>query len=50
MFIAGNFIADVQHDQRVGPVSCETEQHFKHEFRARHAQVVILSVTDDENE
>jgi len=31
--VAGQFIADLQHEQRIGNVSSETEQHLKHEFR-----------------
>jgi len=31
--IAMNFIAALQHEQRIGNVSSETEQHLKHEFR-----------------
>jgi hypothetical protein len=30
---AGNFITDLQAEQRLGNVSSETEQHLKHEFR-----------------
>ena len=33
MTIAGNFIAELQREQRIGNVSSETEQHLKHEFR-----------------
>jgi len=33
MTIAGNFIAAIQQEQRIGNVSSETEQHLKHEFR-----------------
>ena len=33
MTLAGNFITDIQREQRVGNVSSETEQHLKHEFR-----------------
>jgi hypothetical protein len=33
MTIAGNFITDLQREQKVGHVSSETEQHLKHEFR-----------------
>jgi hypothetical protein len=33
MTIAGQFIADLQREQRIGNVSSETEQHLKHEFR-----------------
>lgn len=33
MTIAGNFIADLQAEQKIGNVSNETEQHLKHEFR-----------------
>jgi hypothetical protein len=33
MTIAGNFIAALQQEQRIGNVSSETEQHLKHEFR-----------------
>ena len=33
MTIAGNFITDLQAEQRMGNVSYETEQHLKHEFR-----------------
>ena len=33
MTIAGQFITSLQHEQRVGNVSYETEQHLKHEFR-----------------
>jgi hypothetical protein len=31
--IAGQFITTLQHEQRLGNVSSETEQHLKHEFR-----------------
>jgi hypothetical protein len=30
---AGDFIADLQAEQRIGNVSSETEQHLKHQFR-----------------
>ena len=33
MTIAGQFIADLQREQKIGNVSYETEQHLKHEFR-----------------
>jgi hypothetical protein len=33
MSIAGDFIAAVQLEQRIGNVSSESEQHLKHEFR-----------------
>ena len=33
MSIAGQFIAELQREQRSGNVSSETEQHLKHEFR-----------------
>jgi hypothetical protein len=33
MTIAGNFITDLQAEQKIGNVSSETEQHLKHEFR-----------------
>jgi hypothetical protein len=33
MTIAGNFITDLQAEQRIGNVSSETEQRLKHEFR-----------------
>jgi hypothetical protein len=33
MTIAGQFIAHLQREQRLGNVSSETEQHLKHEFR-----------------
>ena len=33
MPIAGQFIAHLQREQRLGNVSSETEQHLKHEFR-----------------
>jgi hypothetical protein len=33
MSIAGQFITDLQHEQKIGNVSSETEQHLKHEFR-----------------
>jgi hypothetical protein len=33
MSAAGQFIADLQREQRIGNVSSETEQHLKHEFR-----------------
>ena len=33
MTFAGNFITDLQREQRIGNVSSETEQHLKHEFR-----------------
>ena len=33
MTIAGNFIRSLQHEQKQGNVSSETEQHLKHEFR-----------------
>ena len=31
--IARQFITVLQHEQRIGNVSSETEQHLKHEFR-----------------
>ena len=33
MTIAGNFITDLQAEQKIGNVSYETEQHLKHEVR-----------------
>jgi len=33
MTTAGQFITDLQAEQRIGNVSSETEQHLKHEFR-----------------
>ena len=33
MTIAGQFITNLQSEQRLGNVSSETEQHLKHEFR-----------------
>jgi hypothetical protein len=33
MSAAGQFITDLQREQRMGNVSSETEQHLKHEFR-----------------
>jgi hypothetical protein len=33
MSVAGHFITVLQHEQKLGNVSSETEQHFKHEFR-----------------
>jgi hypothetical protein len=33
MSTAGQFITDLQREQRIGNVSSETEQHLKHEFR-----------------
>jgi|ERR1019366_8715688 hypothetical protein len=33
MTIAGNFITNLQAEQRIGNVSSETEPHLKHEFR-----------------
>jgi hypothetical protein len=33
MSTAGRFITDLQREQKLGNVSSETEQHFKHEFR-----------------
>jgi hypothetical protein len=33
MTTAGQFIADLQKERRIGNVSGETEQHLKHEFR-----------------
>jgi hypothetical protein len=33
MTAAGQFIADLQKERRIGNVSAETEQHLKHEFR-----------------
>jgi hypothetical protein len=33
MTIAGQFITDLQAEQRIGNVSSETEQHLKREFR-----------------
>jgi hypothetical protein len=33
MSTAGQFITDLQREQKVGNVSSETEQHFKDEFR-----------------
>jgi hypothetical protein len=45
MTIAGEFITDLQREQKIGNVSTETEQHLKHEFRklGRDASVAILS-------
>lgn len=33
MSTAGEFVTDLQREQRIGNVSSETEQHLKHEFR-----------------
>jgi hypothetical protein len=46
MTIAGNFIAALQQEQRIGNVSSETEQHLKHEFRklGRDASGATLAV------
>jgi hypothetical protein len=33
MSTAGQFISDLQREQKIGKVSSETEQHLKHEFR-----------------
>jgi hypothetical protein len=46
MTTAGNFIAELQRERRIGNVSPETEQHLKHEFRAlgRDASRTILAV------
>ena len=48
---AGQFIADLQREQRIGNVSSETEQHLKHEFRrlGRDASDASLAaaVTDE---
>jgi hypothetical protein len=33
MAIAGNFITDLQREQKIRNVSHDTEQHLKHEFR-----------------
>jgi hypothetical protein len=33
MTTAGQFITDLQREQKLGNVSTETEQHLKHEFR-----------------
>jgi hypothetical protein len=47
MTIAGNFITDLQAEQRIGNVSSETEQHLKHEFRklGRDASGPTLAAT-----
>lgn len=49
MTIAGNFIADLQAEQRLGNVSSETEQHLKHEFRklGRNASGPTLAAAVD---
>jgi hypothetical protein len=46
MTIAGEFITDLQAEQRIGNVSSETEQHLKHEFRklGRDASGPMLAV------
>ena len=46
MTIAGQFIGDLQAEQRLGNVSYETEQHLKHEFRrlGRDASGPMLAV------
>jgi hypothetical protein len=33
MSTASRFVSALQHEQRTGNVSAETEQHLKHEFR-----------------
>jgi hypothetical protein len=45
MTIAGQFITDLQAEQKFGNVSAETEQHLKHEFRklGKDASNVILA-------
>ena len=49
MTIAGNFIADLQAEQKIGNVSYETEQHLKHEFRklGRDASGTMLAAAVD---
>ena len=44
--VAGQFIADLQREQRLGNVSSETEQHLKHEFRrlGRDASPAMLAM------
>lgn len=45
MTIAGDFITDLQTEQRIGNVSSETEQHLRHEFRklGRDASGTVLA-------
>jgi hypothetical protein len=46
MITAGQFITDLQREQKIGNVSSETEQHLKHEFRklGRDASKTMLAV------
>ena len=45
MTIAGNFITNLQREQKIGNVSSETEQHLKQEFRrlGRDASAATLA-------
>ena len=47
MTITGQFITDLQAEQRMGNVSSETEQHLKHEFRklGRDASLTMLAAS-----
>jgi hypothetical protein len=49
MTTAGQFIADLQKERRIGNVSGETEQHIKHEFRTLgwDASDVTLAIAVD---
>jgi hypothetical protein len=51
MTTAGQFIADLQKERRVGNVSGETEQHLKHEFRKLGwdaSEVTLATAIDSE--
>jgi hypothetical protein len=50
MSTAGQFIVELQQEQRRGNVSSETEQHLKHEFRGlgADASASTLAVAVDE--
>lgn len=53
MTSAGQFIAALQREQKIGNVSYETEQHLKHEFRrlGRDASgPVLVKAVEDEIE
>ena len=45
MTFAGQFITDLQTEQKIGNVAYETEQHLKHEFRklGRDASATVLA-------
>jgi len=45
MSTAGQFITELQCEQKIGNVSSETEQHLKHEFRklGRDASPTLLA-------